>query len=75
MQTYFSSTSTPRATGALAFLTVCSFYKSLLFIRVKIYKPAILAMEWCITISELGPFREGGMGGKTPAAGQESGYL
>lgn len=61
--------------GAVAFLTVCSFYKSLLFIRVRIYTPDILAREWRITISELGPFREGGVGGKAPAAGQESGYL
>lgn len=64
MQTYFNSTSTPQATMTVAFLPVCGFYNSLLFIRVRIYKPDTLVRERRITISELGPFWEGGVGGR-----------
>lgn len=48
----------------VAFLSVCSFYNSLLFIRVRIYKADTLARERRITISELGPFWEGGVWGR-----------
>lgn len=73
MQTYFSSTSTPWATRTVAFLTVCRFYRSLLFVKVRIYKPDILVRKWRITISELGPFREGGMGGRVLCFGSRIG--
>lgn len=48
----------------VAFLSVFSFYNSLLFIRVRIYKPDTLARERRITVSELGPFWEGGVWGR-----------
>lgn len=69
MQTYFNSASTPQATRTVAFLSVYSFYNSLLFIRVRIYKPDSLNRERHITLSELGPFWEGRLGGSVLCAG------
>lgn len=64
MQTDFNSALTPQATMTVAFLSVYSFYNSLLFIRIRIYKPDTLARERRITISELRPFWEGGAWGR-----------
>lgn len=52
---------TPQATITVACLSVRRFYNSLLFIRVRIYKPDILTRKLCITVSELGPFWEDGV--------------
>lgn len=63
LQAYFSCIWILQATKTVAFLTVHRFYNSLLFIKLKIYKPDILAREGRITVFELGPFWERGVGG------------